>query len=144
MLMPTSPSYRIIANLIRDNTLAIIGIIGVKNCRQAVQSLGLNVEKETVQSLANDDDAIDFDTFRNLAGPKVVHRDKALHAFSLFDKDGKGVICYEDLQRVALELGESLSERELLEMLDDADTEGDGLLSKEDFLSVTENMNLNV
>jgi len=119
-----------------------VGSIRVKQARHAIQSLGLNVDKKQVQVNASDDGTIDFATFTYLTGPKLEQRAKALQAFELFDKDDKGIVCFEDLQRVAHELGETMSERELEEMLDDADKEGQGFLSKEDFLNVAETLNL--
>lgn len=108
-----------------------------------MQSLGLNVDKQLVKSMAEDEEKIHIDVFTQVAGPRLVQRQKALRAFDLFDKDGKGVICFEDLQRVALELGEtSMTELHLEEMIHDADMEGQGFLSKEDFLAVAETLNL--
>ena len=124
-------------SIIREST----GSIGVKHARYAIQSLGLDAKKEDVR-VASSNDKINYDTFLALAGSKLVQRDKALRAFELFDKDSKGVICFEDLQRVAQELGESITEEELLEMLDDADKSGQGFLSQDDFLNVAKRLNL--
>lgn len=41
-----------------------------------------------------------------------------------------------DLERVARELGERLSEDELKEMVDRADTNGDGVVSFDEFFSM--------
>lgn len=102
------------------------------------------MEKEQVKSMSDDDDKIHLDVFTQLlAGPKLIQRQKALRAFELFDKEGKGVICVEDLQRVALELGEiSMTQLQLEEMMNDADMEGQGFLNKEDFLAMAETLNL--
>lgn len=122
----------------------IVGSITVKNAQRALEGLGFDVNEQVVASLATDDDdgLVEFETFSYFAGSKLVLRAKALRAFELFDKDGKGLIILEDLQRVAMELDENMSERDLEEMLDDADKEGQGFLSKEDFLSVAETLNL--
>ena len=56
--------------------------------------------------------------------------------FNLFDADNKGAITLRDLKRVAKELGEAMSEAELLEMIERADSNGDGEVSKEDFLDI--------
>lgn len=123
------------------NFLFSTGNISVKKARRAIRSLDLTIDKQVIQSHATND-AMDYSTFYHLTGPKLVQRAKALRAFHLFDKDGKGVVCLEDLQRVAIELEEEMTERELIEMLDDADKEGQGFLSEEDFLSVAESLNL--
>jgi Ca2+-binding EF-hand superfamily protein len=40
------------------------------------------------------------------------------------------------LKRVAKELGETMSDAELLEMIERADTDGDGEISPEEFFSI--------
>lgn len=42
-------------------------------------------------------------------------------AFKLFDQDKSGKISFVDLKRVAKELGETISDQELQEMIDEAD-----------------------
>ena len=41
-----------------------------------------------------------------------------------------------NLQRVAKELGETMSEEELLEMIERADTDGDGEISPDEFYAI--------
>ena len=57
-------------------------------------------------------------------------------AFKLFDNDNTGKISFKNLKRVALELGESLTNEELQEMVDEADRDGDGEIDEEEFLRV--------
>ena len=63
-------------------------------------------------------------------------REDILKVFALFDAEGKGRITLRDLKRVAKELGETMSEAELLEMIERADSNGDGEVSREDFLEI--------
>ena len=51
-------------------------------------------------------DALDQASFLRLAASRRIQSDKGLEAFELMDKDGKGVVVLEDLQRVAQDLGE--------------------------------------
>ena len=44
--------------------------------------------------------------------------------FRLFDDDNSGTITFKNLQRVARELGENLTDEELQEMVDEADRDG--------------------
>jgi len=57
-------------------------------------------------------------------------------AFQLFDDKGKNYIEFEDLKRVARELGESLTEEELKDMIKEADREGKGKVTLEDFIEI--------
>jgi len=48
----------------------------------------------------------------------------------------------EDLERVAKEIGEDISQKELLEMMDEADRDGDRAISRKDFIYVMKKTNL--
>jgi len=53
--------------------------------------------------------------------------------FKLFDDSGSGQITTANLVRVAKELGESMSEEELKEMIEHADKSSNGSVSPDDF-----------
>lgn len=57
-------------------------------------------------------------------------------AFQLFVQPGNDKIGIDDLQRVAAELGENLSPEELHAMIDEFDMDGDGYITKDDFMSI--------
>lgn len=46
------------------------------------------------------------------------------------------MISLEDLKRVAEELGADISEEELQQMIEEADSDGDGLVSETEFLRI--------
>lgn len=128
-------------------TFSLLGSIRIKQAKYAMQSLGLQVNKEEIRPCLPVDkdgtsDMIDLVAFTQMAGSMIVQREKALKAFGLFDKDGKGLICLEDLQRVAQELGESMTDEELQEMLDEVDGSGEGFVDQEDFLLLARKVNL--
>lgn len=54
----------------------------------------------------------------------------------LFDDDNTGTISLKNLKRVSKELGETMTEEELREMVERADTNGDGLITQEDFYTI--------
>lgn len=56
---------------------------------------------------------------------------EAARVFSLFDTQGKGVIGLDDLRRVATELGISIKDQELREMIEEATRDGDGVSQQE-------------
>jgi len=63
-------------------------------------------------------------------------RDEILRAFELFDEGAKGKITLQDLRRVARELGEGLEEEELVAMIEEFDLDGDGAISREEFVDI--------
>ena len=63
-------------------------------------------------------------------------REEILRAFELFDEGGKGKIDLQDLRRVARELGEGLEEEELAAMIEEFDMDGDGAISREEFVDI--------
>jgi Ca2+-binding EF-hand superfamily protein len=56
--------------------------------------------------------------------------------FAMFDSENKGSITLRDLKRVAKELGETMTEAELLEMIERADSDADGNISADDFFQI--------
>ena len=56
--------------------------------------------------------------------------------FNLFDDDSTGKITLKNLKRVARELGETMSDDELLEMIERADKDKDGEINFEEFYEI--------
>lgn len=63
-------------------------------------------------------------------------RDDIERVFKLFDSNRNGYISLDDMKRVAKELGEDISEKELSEIISRADLDGDSKLTMEDFYQV--------
>jgi len=55
-------------------------------------------------------------------------------AFQVFDKDGNGKISMSELKTVMQNLGEKLTDDEINEMIGEADKDGDGEVSYEEFV----------
>ena len=69
-------------------------------------------------------------------------KEEILKAFRLFDDDDTGKISFKNLKRVAAELGEKIYDEELMEMIDEADRDGDGEINEEEFLRIMKKTNL--
>lgn len=54
-------------------------------------------------------------------------------AFDAFDKDGKGTICKKELRAVCDELKVQITEGEIAALIAEADADGDGEISYEEF-----------
>jgi centrin-1 len=126
------------------------GAIDAKELKVAMRALGFEPKKEEVIKMINEVDTdgsglIRFEDFFRLMSTKVLNRDpkeEILKAFKLFDDDNTGKISFKNLKRVAKELGEKLTDEEIQEMIDEADRDGDGEVSEEEFLRIMRKTNL--
>ncbi|XP_062197463.1 uncharacterized protein LOC133900370 [Phragmites australis] len=62
--------------------------------------------------------------------------DEFREAFSLFDKDGDGTITTKELGTVMRSLGQSPTEAELQDMVDEVDADGSGAIDFHEFLTL--------
>ena len=126
------------------------GYIDAKELKVAMRALGFEPKKEDIKKMINEVDKegsgqIDFNDFLHLMSKKMADKDtkeEVLKAFRLFDDDCTGKISFKNLQRVARELGENLTEEELQEMIDEADRDGDGEINEAEFLRIMKKTSL--
>merc|ERR1719183_3397760 len=88
---------------------------------------------------------IDFNEFLEMMTAKMSEKDsreEIRKAFRLFDDDETGFITLKNLRRVAKEIGENMTDEELQEMIDEADRDGDGQVSEEEFLRIMKKTSL--
>merc|ERR1712048_599936 len=81
---------------------------------------------------------LDFNEFLEIMTAKMSEKDSKesiQKAFQLF-KGASGKISFEDLRAVAKELGEAMSDEELMEMIKEADKDEDGEVSEEEFMRI--------
>ena len=131
------------------------GIIDMKDLKVALRALGFEPAKEEIKRLISDLNnsssnrdreknqegqvTIDFNDFLEIMTTKMSEKDSSEElekAFILFSQN-KSFIDFQDLKRIARELGETMSDDELKEMVFEANkTDRDGNVDKKDFLSI--------
>eukprot|EP00451_Oxyrrhis_marina_P046516 CAMPEP_0204449346 /NCGR_PEP_ID=MMETSP0470-20130426/99792_1 /ASSEMBLY_ACC=CAM_ASM_000385 /TAXON_ID=2969 /ORGANISM="Oxyrrhis marina" /LENGTH=294 /DNA_ID=CAMNT_0051449163 /DNA_START=53 /DNA_END=939 /DNA_ORIENTATION=+ len=120
------------------------GTIDPKELKAAMQSLGFESKNPTIYQMIADLDressgAIDFEEFLDAITSKLgdkESKDGISKIFNLFDDDKSGVISLKNLKRVAKELGETMTDEELREMIERADSNGTGEITFEDFYTI--------
>merc|ERR1712025_1057520 len=126
------------------------GTIDAKELKVAMRALGFEPKKEEIKKMISDIDkdgsgTIDFNEFLEMMTTKMSEKDsreEILKAFRLFDADETGFITLKNLRRVAKEIGENMTDEELQEMIDEADRDGDGQVSEEEFLRIMKKTSL--
>ncbi|XP_077987318.1 uncharacterized protein LOC144441926 [Glandiceps talaboti] len=120
------------------------GHVTSKELGTVMKSLGHNPSQDELQEMIREVDtqgngSIEFDEFLLLMAKKIKEQDDdddLREAFSVFDKDGNGFISASELRHVMMNLGQSMSEDEVAEMIREADTDGDGQVNYEEFVSM--------
>ena len=84
--------------------------------------------------------SIDFPEFLTMMAHKMKennnHKDEIHEIFKVFDMEDNGFISVAELSHVMTSLGEELTEEEVKEMIKEADIDGDGQVSYEDFKKI--------
>ena len=128
------------------------GFIQAKDFKVAVRALGFEPKREEIKKMlteinkdASSEHKISYDEFLTLMSNKMAEKDtkdEIFKAFRLFDVDNSGKIKLKDLKRVAEELEESMSEEELMEMIEEADLDGDGEIDQDEFFNIMKKTNI--
>ena len=136
------------------------GYIEVKDLKVALRALGFEPAKEEIKRLISDltntnsnkdrdrdnnkegSVPIDFADFLDIMTTKMSEKDsdqELAKAFILFSMN-KDHIDFNDLRRVAKELGENMSEDELKEMMFEANkVDREGVVNRNDFMGILSN-----
>lgn len=138
-------------------------VLSISKAKHALRTLGIDAKSDELSAYldannayGNDDDDDDDDSNNNnnvqkvvtelmfvrFGASKILQMEKAQSVFELIDKDQKGVVVLEDLERIAHELDEDISREELEEMIELVDRQGDGLLTINDFVRIAKKIDL--
>ena len=109
-----------------------------------MQSLGFEAKNQTIYQMITDLDKnksgnIDFEEFLDMMTARMSDKDTRediAKVFRLFDDGQTGTISLKNLRRVARELGETMTDEELQEMIDRADSNGDSMVTMDDFYNI--------
>merc|ERR1712167_175756 len=120
------------------------GAIDSSELCTAMAALGFNPKKSEIEKMVKEmdkdgDATIDLEEFMIMLAEKMNQKDgkeEMLKGFAMFDDDKTGKISFNNFKRVATELGETLTDDQLKEILAEADEDKDGEISKEEFLAV--------
>ena len=120
------------------------GLVAPKDLREAISALGYELKNQTIfQMISNlEKDGIhqvDFDQFLNLMTARINEKESKediRKVFRLFDEENSGYITAYNLKKIAKDLGEQMEEVEIREMIERADTDGDGRITFDDFYSI--------
>lgn len=129
------------------------GGIESEDVRRALRLLGFKVSRKTVLQMLQDlkvstggmkSRATDFAGFlemvAKLQGISFDQHEEILQAFSYMDTDQDGFLSLGDLYKYSRKAG--LTKSDVREMLAEADKDGDGKISKEEYLTIMRQTNL--
>ncbi|XP_072191375.1 uncharacterized protein [Excalfactoria chinensis] len=120
------------------------GLMDVKDLKISMRALGCEVRKAEMKRIISEVDEdgsgkINFESFLRVMTQKMAEpfsKEEILKGFKLFDYDGTGKISFEKLKLVATEVQEDITDKELQEMIDEADVDGDGEVDPEEFARI--------
>merc|ERR1712167_252252 len=112
--------------------------------KAAMPALGFEIKNEELKKMItyvyNDGNGtIEFTEFLNMMTAKMGEKDSREDiekVFKLFDDDSSTKITFKNLARVAEELGESIDDEELQDMINQADRDGDGAINVDEFYRI--------
>ena len=122
------------------------GTIDSREFKAAMRALGFPIKKIDViryfKEIPKDiSESLTFEEFIRIVAPIMPKRDskeEIYKIFALFDEDKTGKISFKNLRKIALEVGEQLTDEEIKEMIGEADRSShkEGLIDFEDFYRI--------
>ncbi len=123
------------------------GLIALNELGTIMRALAVNPTEAELQEMMNEleevnNPTIDFPEFIGFMARKlriVSPKEELLEAFKIFDRDGSGMVTFEEFKVVARSFGEKeqLTEEEIQEMIREADVDSDsGLVPYKEFVKM--------
>jgi len=120
------------------------GTIDNEELGTVLRSLGNQPTDEDVEDMIREADkdgngTIDFGEFIEMMPTQERDEnaeEEMLEAFRVFDTDGNGSITADELRQIFNNLGEKLTDDEISDMIEEADTDGDGEINYQEFVTM--------
>lgn len=117
------------------------GKITTKELGTVMRLLGQNPSESELNDMINEvdinsDGSIDFPEFLTMMARKLKDNDSELEimeAFKVFDRNGDGKISAAELRHVLTLIGEKLTDAEIEQMIEEADSNHDGEIDINEF-----------
>ena len=113
---------------------ALLRSLGIKPTGDQLQALLTNMD-------TNGNGSVEFDELVTAILPDMtqevlMNQEQLLEVFSSFDRDGNGYITAAELAGSMAKMGHPLTYKELSEMMREADSNGDGVISFNEFSTI--------
>ncbi|KAK7327650.1 hypothetical protein VNO77_21735 [Canavalia gladiata] len=122
------------------------GSLTIMELAALLRSLGLKPSGDQMHVLlanmdSNGNGFVEFDELvdailHDMSAEILLNQEMLLGVFKCFDRDGNGYISAAELAGAMAKMGQPLTYRELTEMMTEADTDGDGVISFNEFATV--------
>ena len=120
------------------------GTINPNDLKHAMENQGLKIRNPTIFNFicslpSNGVESVNFDQFLDMATNSELYINSEVEVkklFQIFDVERTGFIELKNLRKIARELGESLNEKQIVELFSQSDLDKDGKVSFQDFFTV--------
>jgi len=118
------------------------GTVEPEEISEVLKALGLDLAKDELADIMssldeNGDGVMDFQEFVAMMDRRMSinsQRAEIEQTFKVFDKNGDGKITFDELKEVLTQLGEEVTDKDVMDMIKEADLNGDGAIDFEEFM----------